>query len=221
MRPIAFLWMWPALALAGAAPMERATEATPYGGLDPLEIVTEPYFTEMARWHALSQRAGLQVELPDGWVFVHSVPAWAATGDLSAISADGTMLVRYSVIPHDSLRMAWETQVPGAIEDPNTLREGHLTSLLTFLTVDGAPVPEPVVMTPRAAARAYRADWAATASVAKVCEEARSSFHQAHVVAIHKRDIADAWIIVLHDGASKAALDQAVSTMKFLPRLTH
>ena len=131
-------------------------------------------------------------------------------------SDDQKLEIRLMIRPLKRLRIDYDDP-HGSVPDPNHIFPLVFESLASRLA-GGRHAPSNEYH-PDEARERFNADWAA-AAVFDTTEDFATAHSQGLLVAIHRNKVADAYLVFLFDdyAAVKERLNQAMSTLKFMPQ---
>ncbi|OQX32212.1 MAG: hypothetical protein B0D96_09835 [Candidatus Sedimenticola endophacoides] len=167
------------------------------------------------RFQGLLEEAGLTFQTPDGFSDIELKRYPTLQHERALRHADGKVEVRYAIRPLGRLEVDYN-DAHSSTPEPN-----HLFSMmfhtLSINLAKGTHIPSNEYPKDRAKEK-FQADWA-SAAVFDVRPEFGEPFKQALLLAIHRNDLADAYVVVLFDDykAQKPAIRAALASLAFKP----
>ncbi len=162
----------------------------------------------------LLAESGLEFSMPAGFEEIPLTPNSLLQHERAIRSKVGNLEVRYVIRPIGRVEIAYDDP-HSAAPQPNDLF-AMLFDTLTIRLSGGGHAPDNRYP-PEQARDLFNAHWA-SASVFDVVPELTRDFSQALLVAIHKNDLADAYVIYLFDDYEqvKGLIKSAMSSLGFL-----
>lgn len=187
-----------------------------------LFFVAQPVFsaagelgTVPASFEELAAGVGLSYTRPQGFddTLVSVNPLWSY--EHAVRNGAGDMEIRYVVRPIERMEIAYDDPHSNAPE-PNHIFPMLFQTLIGLLS-DGKHTPSREYP-PEQARSLFNAEWAA-AALFDVDPRFNTDHKLALMIALHKTDLADAYVIYLFDDykGAKPLIDASLGTLKFLP----
>ncbi len=126
---------------------------------------------------------------------------------------NNTLEIRYAIRPLSRMEINYQDPHSSAPE-PNHIFSMMFTALIGRLSNGGSSPHREYQL--EEAQQKFNADWAAI-SVFDIEEEYSSDYKQAFLVALHKNNLSDAYLVILFNDyeQSKPLLDQAIQSLQF------
>ena len=175
--------------------------------------VSAATLTSPPSFNDLLEEAGLSFELPPQYQKVEIVENEFFPHEHAIRKNDGSLEVRYSIRPLSRIEIDYEDP-HNAAPEPNHIFTMMFTALIGQLSSGGSS-PHREYRLEEAKSR-FNADWAAL-SVFDVEPDYSSDFSQAFLVAMHKNNLSDAYMVILFNDYQqiKPILDQAMQSLRF------
>lgn len=164
-------------------------------------------------FNALLQESGLSYSQPDNYIEVAVKDSQLLPYEKALRSADGQLEVRYAVRPLSRMSIDYEDPHSSAPE-PNHIFTMMFTALIGNLSTGGnSPHRE---YKQEQAKEKFNADWAALA-LFDLEPDYSNNFNQAFLLAMHKNNISDAYMVILFNDhhVAKAQLNAIMKTLAF------
>ena len=161
----------------------------------------------------LLNETGLEFNPPAEYLETSIAPNDLLPYEKALIASDKQVEIRYALRPLSRMTVAYEDPHSSAPE-PNHMFTMMFTALIGNLS-DGGNTPHREY-TQEKAREKFNADWAAL-SIFDLEKAYSEKFSQAFLLAIHKNNLADAYIVIMFNENKlvKERLDEIMSSLKF------